>query len=326
MVSAANLVLSLCICSLACAMMFFPGSVADAVAAIRDISQNSVRYRNLFAHLSSLEKRVAAAEAVAAKCSKNTSNTPPLSNSALADIAADIETLLRRQNEFAAGISKRLKQHDDNIDQVNSTVFLLWNDINILRVMVNDAAAEFNTTMRLIDAFEKNAARSMTGATMGETSNRGNRAAPTFGPDEPVAFDNVIEDNDENEETEDAAALSFGVGGTLNPDGSTPLIVRPKDAPRVIFELHEEGFEKAMQEGHQLVIMFYAPWCPHCKSALGPFEIAGGQSEVGFARINGDEFPEVNFFPLHVSRSNLRFLSADAATVHSRIPHYPQIS
>jgi thiol-disulfide isomerase/thioredoxin len=278
-------------------MMFFPGSIADAVAAIRDISQNSNRYRTLFAQIASLEKRVAATEALAANFSNISSNRSPLSDSALADVAADIETLLRRQNEFIAGISKHLKNHDENIDRVNNTVVLLWNDINVLRGMVNDAAAEFNTTKRLIEAFEKNAARLNTGTKVGQSISRGNLAAPTFGPDEPVAFDNAIEDHDENEEADDAGTLSFGVGGSLNPDGSTPVLVRPKDAPRVIFELHEEGFEKAMQEGHQLVIMFYAPWCPHCKSAMGPFEIAGSQSEVGFARINGDEFPEVSFLP-----------------------------
>jgi hypothetical protein len=274
-------------------MMFFPGSIADAVAAIRDISQNSVRYKTLFAHMASLEKRVAATEALAANCSKTMSNGPSLSDTALADVAADIETLLRRQNEFVAGIGKHLKYHDESIERVNSTVVLLWNDINVLRGLVNDAAAEFNTTRRLIEAFEKNAARVIKGAKAGEPTSRGNPAAPAFGPDEPVAFDNSIQDHDENEETDDAPAPSFGVSGSLNADGSTPVLVRPKDAPRVIFELHEEGFEKAMQEGHQLVIMFYAPWCPHCKSALGPFEIAGAQSEVGFARINGDEFPEV---------------------------------
>jgi hypothetical protein len=292
----ANLVLSICICSLACAMMFFPGSIADIVAAIRDISQNSARYRTLYAQMANLEKRLAAAEAVAANCSKIASNGAPLSENALADVAADIETLLRRQNDFVASVGKHLKSHDAGIEQVNNTVVLLLYDINVLRQVVNDAAADFNTTKRLIDAFEKNAARFTAASATGDKKIRDNRATPTFGPEEPSAFENVIDDNDENEETDDGAApLSFGMGGSLNPDGSTPVIVRPKDAPKVVFELHEEGFEKALQEGHQLVVMFYAPWCPHCKTSLGPFEIAGGQSEVGFARINGDEFPEVSF-------------------------------
>ena len=293
--------LSLCICTLACVMMFFPGNIADAVAAIRDISQNSARYRALFAQMAGLEKRLAAAESAAANCSTKASNGPPFSDNALADVAADIETLLRRQNEFVASVSKHLKFQDESIQQVNSTVVLLWHDIQVLRAVVNDAAAEFNTTKRLIDAFEKNTARLMAASTTGEKNHRGNRDAPTFGPDEPAAFDNALDENNENEETDDAIFPSFGVGGSLNPDGSTPVIVRPKDAAKVVFELHEEGFEKAMQEGHQIVIMFYAPWCPHCKSALGPFDVAGGQSEVGFARINGDEFPEVPFFFLHVA-------------------------
>ncbi len=293
-----NLVLSVCICLLSCAMMFAPDSIADGVAAIRDISQNSVRYRALSAQMASLEKRLAAAEAAAANCSRTIVNpASSFSDNALADVAADIETLLRRQNEFVASVSKHLKFHDDKIEQVNATVILLWSDINVLRNVINDAAAEFNTTKRLIEAFEKNAARSMAARATGENRNQGNRDAPTLGPEEPMAFDNMNAEQDENEETDDAAPLTFGVGASLNPDGSTPVILRPKDAPRVVFELHEEGFEKAMQEGHQLVIMFYAPWCPHCKSAMGPFDIAGGQSEVGFARINGDEFPEVCFFP-----------------------------
>jgi len=289
-------------------MMFFPGIIADVVAAIRDISQNSARYRTLYAQMANLEKWLAATEAVAANCSRNTSNVVPLIDNALADVAADIETLLRRQNEFVASVSKNLKLHDDNIQEVNNTVALLWHDIHVLRRVVNDAAAEFNTTKRLIDAFEKNSARLMVASTTGEKVNRGNRGAPTFGPDEPAAFDNVSDENYENEETDDASSPSFGVGGSLNPDGSTPVIVRPKDAPKVIFELHEEGFEKAMQEGHQLVIMFYAPWCPHCKSALGPFEIAGGQSEVGCA---------------HKWR---RISWADATAFNSWIPYDPQVS
>jgi thiol-disulfide isomerase/thioredoxin len=292
----ANLVLSLCICSLACVMMFCPEIIADSVAAIRDISQNSARYRTLYAQMANLEKRLAAAEAAVANCSKHALNGRPDADNLLADVAADIETLLRRQNEYVASVSKQLKIHDENIQQVNNTVVLLWKDITVLRGVVNDASDDFNTTKRLIEAFEKNAARFVAASTAGEKNSQGNRGAPTFGPDEPAAFDQVSDENYENEESDDENSLSFGMGGSLNPDGSTPVIARPKDAPKVVFELHEEGFEKAMQEGHQLVIMFYAPWCPHCKSALGPFEVAGGQSQVGFARINGDDFPEVGSF------------------------------
>jgi hypothetical protein len=80
----------------------------------------------------------------------------------------------------------------------------------------------------------------------GDKKIRDNRATPTFGPEEPSAFENVIDDNDENEETDDGAApLSFGMGGSLNPDGSTPVIVRPKDAPKVVFELHEARYCRA---------------------------------------------------------------------------------
>ena len=126
----------------------------------------------------------------------------------------------------------------------------------------------------------------------------------------------------------DSLKTSINIGSLIGHNDVRKAVLgrANRDATPQELQRMESLVEKAMQEGHQLVIMFYAPWCPHCKSALGPFEIAGGQSEVGFARINGDEFPEVDFFPLHVSRSNLRFLSADAATVHSRIPHYPQIS
>jgi hypothetical protein len=269
-------------------MMFFPGSIADVVASIRDIFQNSARYKTIFAQMAILEKRMTVCEVVIANCSKNTTlNSPTFSDKALTDIAADLDVLLRRQNEFIASVSKHLNSHDSMLEQFNTTVVRLWHDINILQRLVNDAAAEFNTTKRLIDAFEKNAA-----TTIGK-NNRGNFGSQAFGPDEPVAFESMIDEDSENEETENASPQSVGVGGSLNPDGSTPVLIRPKDAPRVVFELHEEGFEKAMQEGHQLVVMFYAPWCPHCKSALGPFEIAGRQSEVGFARINGDEFPEV---------------------------------
>ena len=249
-----------------------------------------------------------------------------MADNLLADVAADIETLLRRQNEYVASVSKHLKIQDENIQQVNNTVVLLWKDILVLRGVVNDASAEFNTTKRLIEAFEKNAARFVAASTAGEKRNQGNRGAPTFGPDEPAAFDQVSDENYENEEADDESSVSFGMGGSLNPDGSTPVIVRPKDAPKVVFELHEEGFEKAMQEGHQLVIMFYAPWCPHCKSALGPFEVAGGQSQVGFARINGDEFPEVGFFLSMLQSSDVLLLPADAAAFNSWISYDPQVS
>lgn len=323
-----NLVLSICICLLTSAMMFAPGSIADVVAAIRDISQNSVRYRTLSAQMASLEKRLASAEAAAANCSRTIVNPPSLADNALADVAADIETLLRRQNEFVASVSKHLKFHDDKIEQVNSTVILLWSDINVLRSVLNDAAAEFNTTKRLIEAFEKNTARLSAAPATGDKNNRNNRDASTLGPEEPTAFDSMNADQDENEEADDATPLTFGVGASLNPDGSTPVIVRPKDAPRVVFELHEEGFEKAMQEGHQLVVMFYAPWCPHCKSAMGPFEIAGGQSEVGFARINGDEFPEVCFLVLAPCFAALTFcmFPAHATAFNSRISNDTQVS
>lgn len=72
------------------------------------------------------------------------------------------------------------------------------------------------------------------------------------------------------------------------------------------YETLDEGFEQ------KSLALFYAPWCPHCKSIMGDWDDAAekNSSDVRMVKINCDEhedlakkhgisgFPTIKFLPL----------------------------
>ncbi len=66
------------------------------------------------------------------------------------------------------------------------------------------------------------------------------------------------------------------------------------------FQMRKEGFEDMKLESFEeskkpSMVLFYAPWCPHCKSMMGDWqklqEEAGKDMEI--VKINCDEKPEL---------------------------------
>lgn len=60
-----------------------------------------------------------------------------------------------------------------------------------------------------------------------------------------------------------------------------------------IVEFRDGDFDKMLTQGDKWVVMFYAPWCAHCKSAEPDFQQAGLQAPVHFARLDAIKFSEV---------------------------------
>lgn len=76
-----------------------------------------------------------------------------------------------------------------------------------------------------------------------------------------------------------------------------------------VVELSESSFSARVAPGEDWLIMFYAPWCGHCKNAMPHFEGAAGDAPaVKFGRVNCEEsrglcgqygvqgYPTIRFF------------------------------
>lgn len=59
-----------------------------------------------------------------------------------------------------------------------------------------------------------------------------------------------------------------------------------------VHELDETGLERMIQSGKQASIMFYAPWCPHCRQMKPLYkEVARGSQDTLFAMVDCDKNP-----------------------------------
>merc|ERR1719183_1853126 len=72
----------------------------------------------------------------------------------------------------------------------------------------------------------------------------------------------------------------------------------PQAGPLVPSETQElnsvRDMEAAMKKG-EVVVMFYASWCPHCKTMKPIFSSVASQHEgkVGFIKVDADQYREV---------------------------------
>ena len=58
-------------------------------------------------------------------------------------------------------------------------------------------------------------------------------------------------------------------------------------------DVDAEGFDAYMKDAEGLLLLFYAPWCNHCRRFMPVFDIAAGEikknTNIKIARINGGE-------------------------------------
>lgn len=81
----------------------------------------------------------------------------------------------------------------------------------------------------------------------------------------------------------------FGISGETEVAGDSSR----QAATGGIVEFRDGDFDKMLTEADKWVVMFYAPWCAHCKSAEPDFQQAGLQAPVHFARLDAVKFSEV---------------------------------
>ena len=59
-----------------------------------------------------------------------------------------------------------------------------------------------------------------------------------------------------------------------------------------VYELDETGLERMIASGKQTSVMFYAPWCPHCRQMKPLYrEAAKTQKDTLFAMVDCDKNP-----------------------------------
>jgi len=69
-----------------------------------------------------------------------------------------------------------------------------------------------------------------------------------------------------------------------------------KEAPSDVLELNAASYTKFVTENKLAVVLFYAPWCGHCKAFMPEFErtaTALKEKGVPVARINGDDEADI---------------------------------
>jgi hypothetical protein len=72
------------------------------------------------------------------------------------------------------------------------------------------------------------------------------------------------------------AEPSQGGGGDENiVFGAAPVDTRRQAATGGLVEMREGDFDKMLKGGDAWVVMFYAPWCAHCKAAEPSFQQVG---------------------------------------------------
>jgi protein disulfide-isomerase-like protein len=57
---------------------------------------------------------------------------------------------------------------------------------------------------------------------------------------------------------------------------------------------NEEGFSNKLTDSTKQLVLFYAPWCPHCKTMMPDWDkfAAENKSSVKAKKVNSDEDPE----------------------------------
>ena len=59
-----------------------------------------------------------------------------------------------------------------------------------------------------------------------------------------------------------------------SPDGPAPPEPKWSDEPSKVHHLTKDTFSEFIESNNKILVMYYAPWCPHCKKAKADFILA----------------------------------------------------